>query len=151
MAIVTGASSGLGVAIAQGLAEAGADVALGARRVERLHETAKLVTVAGRRAHVGQADVAQEDDCARLVEQTVDALGRLDILVNNAGVGLAVPALRQSPADVRQLLAVNLAGCHWMACRSAEAMTDGGSIINNTFSIRSCPGSLPVASANRTS
>jgi NAD(P)-dependent dehydrogenase (short-subunit alcohol dehydrogenase family) len=130
VAIVTGASSGLGVAIAQGLAEAGADVALGARRLDRLRETAKSITATGRRAHVVRADVAQEDDCARLVQETVDALGRVDILVNNAGVGIVGPALRQRPEDFRQVLAVNLAGCHWMACRSAEAMADGGSIIN---------------------
>lgn len=130
VAIVTGASSGLGVAIARGLAEAGADVALGARRIDRLRETATLITGAGRRAHVVRADVGDEGDCARLVTETVQTLGRLDILVNNAGIGLVGPALRQSSADFRHVLAVNLAGCHWMACRSAEAMSDGGSIIN---------------------
>src|SRR6516225_4317224 len=68
VAIVTGASSGLGVAIAEGLAQAGADVALGARRLDRLHETAERITNAGRRAHVVQADVSKVDDCARLVQ-----------------------------------------------------------------------------------
>ena len=130
VAIVTGASSGLGVAIAEGLAQAGADVALGARRLDRLHETAERITNAGRRAHVVQADVSKVDDCARLVQETVDALGRVDILVNNAGIGVVGSALRQRPEDFRRVLAVNLEGCHWMACRAAEAMTGGGSIIN---------------------
>ena len=65
VAIVTGASSGLGVAFAQALAEAGADVVLGARRVERLEETRKLVEAAGRRALVVQTDVAEPADWCR--------------------------------------------------------------------------------------
>jgi NAD(P)-dependent dehydrogenase (short-subunit alcohol dehydrogenase family) len=130
VAIVTGASSGLGVSMAESLAQAGADVAIVARRVDRLHDTAKLITATGRRAHVVEGDVSSEDDCARTVQETVDALGRLDILVNNAGLGIVGAALRQKPDDFRSVLAVNLEGAHWMACRAAEAMTDGGSIIN---------------------
>src|SRR5689334_24709710 len=85
VAIVTGASSGLGVAFAQALAEAGADVALGARRVERLKDTAGLVEAAGRRALPVATDVTQPEDCERLVASAMEAFGRVDILVNNAG------------------------------------------------------------------
>src|SRR5215471_10555968 len=92
VAIVTGASSGLGVAFARALAEAGADVALGARRVDRLQETKSLVEAAGRRAITVATDVARPEDCQRLVDETIEQLGRVDILVNNAGVGSAVPA-----------------------------------------------------------
>src|SRR5260370_42089864 len=91
VAVVTGASSGLGVAFAQALAEAGADVALGARRVDRLQETKALVEAAGRRAITVATDVAKPEDAQGLIDATVRELGRVDILVNNAAVGTAVP------------------------------------------------------------
>src|SRR5215472_10109666 len=94
VAVVTGASSGLGVAFAQALAEAGADVALGARRAERLASTQELVHSAGRRALAVPTDVSIPEDCERLVQETIDAFGKVDILVNNAGVGTAHPALK---------------------------------------------------------
>src|SRR5687768_17115206 len=97
VAVVTGASSGLGVAFAEALAQAGADVALGARRVERLEETKALVEAAGRRAVAVATDVASPDDCQRLVDTAMETFGRVDVLVNNAGVGTAVPATRETP------------------------------------------------------
>ena len=96
VAIVTGASSGLGVAFAKALAEAGADVALGARRVEKLEDTRGLVEAAGRRAVVVRSDVSDPDSCQELVDTTMKELGRVDVLVNNAGVGTAVPASRST-------------------------------------------------------
>src|SRR4051812_47913748 len=87
VAVVTGASSGLGVAFAQALAEAGADVALGARRADRLQETKKLVEDAGRRAIAVRTDVTSPEDATALIQAAVEQLGRVDILVNNAGVG----------------------------------------------------------------
>src|SRR6187200_1014928 len=86
VAIVTGASSGLGVAFAQGLAEAGADVVLGARRVERLEDTAALVRDAGRRALAVATDVSDPESCTALVEAAMSEFGRVDVLVNNAGI-----------------------------------------------------------------
>jgi NAD(P)-dependent dehydrogenase (short-subunit alcohol dehydrogenase family) len=130
VAIVTGASSGLGVTIAQALAQAGADVVLGARRVDRLEETRELVEQAGRRADVVPCDVADPEDCERLVAQAIEVFGRLDVLVNNAGTGEIVPALKQSRPDFARILAVNLSGCHWMACEAARVMERGGSIVN---------------------
>lgn len=94
VAIVTGASGGLGVAIAQSLAEAGADVGLAARRPDGLEQTQALVKAAGRRAHCTTADISNPDDCQRLVEETVAEFGRLDILINNADIGRAVPRSR---------------------------------------------------------
>jgi len=76
VAVVTGASSGLGVAFAQGLAEAGADVALGARRVERLADTAALVEAAGRKALSVATDVADPESCQALVDAAMEAFGR---------------------------------------------------------------------------
>ena len=114
-AVVTGASSGLGVAFAEALAQAGADVALGARRVERLKETQRLVEQAGRRALRVQTDVADPGDCQRLADAAMEAFGRVDVLVNNAGVGTAVPATHETPEQFRAVIDVNLNGCYWMS------------------------------------
>src|SRR4051794_14606781 len=99
VAIVTGASSGLGVTFARALAEAGADVVLAARRADRLEETKQLVEATGRRALAVTTDVASPTDCQRLVDTAMAELGRVDILVNNAGIGTAVPATRETPAQ----------------------------------------------------
>src|SRR3954452_10283505 len=101
VAIVTGASSGLGVAFAEGFADAGADVAICARRAERLEDTKAKVEAKGRRCVAVQADVSKPEDCTRVVEETVSELGRIDVLINNAGIGTAVPATRESPEDFR--------------------------------------------------
>jgi len=130
VALVTGASSGLGVAFAQAFAEAGADVALAARRVERLRETSELVERAGRRAVVVEADVTSVDSCRNAVAVTKESLGRLDILVNNAGVSGATPGTREEPEHFRQIVDTNLFGSYWMAQAAARAMSDGGVIIN---------------------
>src|SRR4051794_33295388 len=122
VAIVTGASSGLGVAFAQGLAEAGADVALGARRAERLQATAELVRGAGRRALSVATDVSDPDACTALVQAAMDEFGRVDVLVNNAGVGTAVPATRETPEQFRSVVDVNLNGCYWMAQACGRVM-----------------------------
>jgi len=130
VAIVTGASSGLGVAFAQALAEAGADVALGARRVDRLGETAAMVDAIGRRAIVVATDVTKPEDCQRLVDETMSAFGRVDTLVNNAGIGTAVPATRELPDDFRAVVDANLMGSYWMCQACGRAMQPGSSIIN---------------------
>ena len=129
-AIVTGASSGLGVAFAQALAEAGADVALGARRAERLESTRELVQAAGRRAIAVRTDVSVPEDCETLVQEAMDAFGKVDILVNNAGVGTARPALKETPDEFRSVVDINLSGCYWMAQACARVMAPGSSIIN---------------------
>ncbi|MQA94184.1 MAG: SDR family NAD(P)-dependent oxidoreductase [Streptosporangiales bacterium] len=84
VAIVTGASSGLGVAFARGLAEAGADVAIGARRADRLADTAELVRKEGRRCLTVATDVADPESCQALVDTAKAEFGRVDVLINNA-------------------------------------------------------------------
>ncbi|HEX3898526.1 MAG TPA: 3-oxoacyl-ACP reductase family protein [Mycobacteriales bacterium] len=130
VAIVTGASSGLGVAFAKALAEAGADVAIGARRIERLAETSALVEAAGRRCISVATDVTKPEDCEALVAAAVSEFGGIDILVNNAGVGTAVPSTRETPEEFRAVIDINLNGCYWMAQSFVRASSRGGSIIN---------------------
>src|SRR5215208_5265395 len=153
VAIVTGASSGLGVAFADGLAEAGADVAICARRADRLQETKQRVEAHGRRCAAIEADVSQPEDCARVVERTVAELGKADVLVNNAGVGTAVPATRETPEEFRKVIDINLNGSYWMAQAFARAIgEDGGSIVNIGSVLGSTTAGLrPAAEATRRS
>jgi NAD(P)-dependent dehydrogenase (short-subunit alcohol dehydrogenase family) len=144
-AIVTGASSGLGVAFARALAEAGADVALGARRVDKLDQTREMVISLGRRAIAVATDVAKPEDCERLVATAVAELGGVDILVNNAGVGTAVPATRETPEQFRSVIDVNLNGCYWMAQSFARAAAGSGVIVNIGSVIGLTTGGLPQA------
>jgi NAD(P)-dependent dehydrogenase (short-subunit alcohol dehydrogenase family) len=145
VAIVTGASSGLGVAFAQGLAEAGADVVLGARRADRLEDTAELVRGAGRRALPVTTDVADPDSCTALVEAAMAEFGRVDVLVNNAGVGTAAPATRETPEQFRSVIDVNLNGCYWMAQACGRVMKPGSSIINISSVLGLTTAGLPQA------
>ena len=130
VAVVTGASSGLGAAFAVALASAGANVALGARRTGRLDGVRRQVEAQGRRAISVATDVTLPEDCERLVVTAVTELGSVDILVNNAGIGAAVPTLRESPEHFRSIHDVNLFGAYWMTQSAAARMRNGGSIIN---------------------
>jgi len=145
VALVTGASSGLGVAFAEGLAEAGADVAICARRVEKLEQTREKVESLGRRCLAVPADVAKPEDCQRFVDQAVEDLGHVDVLVNNAGIGTAVPATREDPDEFRKVIDINLNGSYWMAQAAARAMKDGGSIVNIGSVLGSTSAHLPQA------
>ena len=145
VAVVTGASSGLGVAFARALAEAGADVALGARRVERLEQTREMVEALGRRALAVATDVSRPEDCAALVEAAMTELGRVDILVNNAGIGTAVPATRETPEQWREVIDVNLSGCYWMAQACGRVMKPGSAIVNISSVLGITTAGLPQA------
>jgi NAD(P)-dependent dehydrogenase (short-subunit alcohol dehydrogenase family) len=129
VAIITGASSGLGRGFAQAFSEAGAAVVLGARREDSLTEVAKEISAAGG-AVARRTDVTDPQDCAVLARAATDAFGRLDILVNNAGIGTAVPALRETPEEFRGVIEVNLLGAFWMAQACARLMSPGSSIVN---------------------
>ena len=145
VAIVTGASSGLGAVFARALAEAGCDVVLGARRVDRLAETQAAVEAAGRRALAVRTDVAVPEDCTALVDAAMAEFGRVDILVNNAGVGTAYPATRETPEQFRQVIDVNLNGCYWMAQACGRVMKPGSSIINISSVLGLTTAGLPQA------
>jgi NAD(P)-dependent dehydrogenase (short-subunit alcohol dehydrogenase family) len=145
VAVVTGASSGLGVAFAVGLAEAGADIALGARRAGKLAATAELVAAAGRKSVAVATDVTSPADCQALVDAAMESFGRVDILVNNAGVGTAVPATRETPEQFRQVIDINLNGCYWMAQACARVMKPGSSIVNISSVLGITTAGLPQA------
>jgi NAD(P)-dependent dehydrogenase (short-subunit alcohol dehydrogenase family) len=131
VAVVTGASSGLGVAIAQGLAAAGADVAIGARRVEMLETTRALVEGLGRRCIAVETDVTEVEDCHRLVQACVEQLGGCDVLINNAGIGGEYhPATEDPPEHFRRVVDVNLMGSYWMAQAAGRVMPAGSAVVN---------------------
>jgi NAD(P)-dependent dehydrogenase (short-subunit alcohol dehydrogenase family) len=145
VAVVTGASSGLGVAFSQALAQAGADLVLGARRVDRLPDTMALVEAEGRSCAYLQTDVTNPDDCTALIALAIERFGRVDILVNNAGVGTAVPATSETPEQFRNVIDVNLMGAYWMAQAFARQVKNGGVIVNIASILGMRPGGLPQA------
>src|SRR4051812_30438901 len=145
VAVVTGASSGLGTAFALGLADAGADIAICARRAERLESVRADVEATGRRCLAVPADVSEPEDCTRVVEETVAHLGRVDILVNNAGIGTSVPATRETPEEFRRVIDINLNGSYWMAQACARVMQPGSSIVNIGSILGSTTAGLPQA------
>jgi len=118
VAIVTGASRGLGRSIALALAEAGADVAVAARSEKDLRDTAAAVEAQGRRALVLPTDVTVYAQVEALVERTAASLGRLDIVVNNSGIAAVMPLAEMPPEEFRRSLEVNLVGA-FNGCRAA--------------------------------
>ncbi|WP_255024931.1 SDR family NAD(P)-dependent oxidoreductase [Rhodococcus sp. GA1] len=145
VAIVTGASSGLGVAFTRGLAEAGADVVLAARRLDRLEETAALVRETGRQAVTVETDIADPEQAQRMVDHAVEQLGRVDILINNAGIGTAVPATKETPEQFRQVIDINLNGSYWAAQAVGRVMQPGSSIVNISSVLGLTTAGLPQA------
>ena len=130
VAVVTGASSGLGAGFAVALAQAGADIVVAARRPDQLEQVAERVRAEGREAHVVEVDISDPEACSRVAQESIDGFGRLDVLVNNAGIGTAVPALRETPEQFLAVVNVNLAGSYWMAQAAARVMRPGSSIVN---------------------
>ena len=110
VALVTGASSGIGEATALALGRAGARVAIAARRRERLEGVSRRIAELRSEALVLEADVARERDAESVVARTVERFGRLDILINNAGVMLLSPVDRARVDDWRRMLELNLLG-----------------------------------------
>lgn len=145
VAVITGASSGLGVVFATALAEAGADVVLGARRTEKLEDTRTAVEKRGRRCVTVRTDVSSPEDCRALADAAMSEFGRLDVLVNNAGIGTAYPATKETPEQFREVIDINLNGSYWMAQAAGRHMRDGGSIINVSSILALTTAGLPQA------
>lgn len=126
VALVTGASSGLGVQFAKALAEQGADIAICARRVEKLEAVKKEIEALGVRCFAHKCDVLKVDEIKELVKAVEDHYGKIDILVNNAGVGDATPAADLPDETWRNVLGTNLDAVFFVAREVGKVMIKNG-------------------------
>jgi clavulanate-9-aldehyde reducatase len=129
---VTGASSGIGEAVALACAQAGASVVIGARRTERLQAVLQRIEHAGGQALAMPLDVSDESDARRFVEGAHEQLGRLDVLVNNAGVMLLGPVEGAPIEEWRRMVEVNVLGLLYCTHAAIPLMRSqgGGHIVN---------------------
>jgi NAD(P)-dependent dehydrogenase (short-subunit alcohol dehydrogenase family) len=152
VALITGGGRGLGRAMADGLASAGADVALAGRRAERVEAAAREIAEEyGRRAVGVRADVTSPQDVEALVRRVHDEFGRIDILVNNAGVNVRGPIDELSYEEFRQVQQVNVDGL-WLCCRAVAPhmkRAGRGRIINlaSTLGVVGLANRTPYASS----
>jgi 2-deoxy-D-gluconate 3-dehydrogenase len=144
VALVTGASRGLGAAMAVALADAGADLALHAS--EHVPEaTADAVRAKGRRAHTFAANLAKREHTARLIPSVIEACGRLDVLVNNAGTILRAPAAEHPDEMWDEVIEVNLSSIFRLSrAAGAHMLERGGGKIINIASLLSFQGGITV-------
>jgi NAD(P)-dependent dehydrogenase (short-subunit alcohol dehydrogenase family) len=132
VALVTGAGSGLGQAMAVALAEAGADVALAGRRAEALVETERRISATGRKVLAVPADVSNSGDVKNLIAECESKLGPIDVLVNGAGVFSGYDTLELAEDEWRRIIDINLTGT-FLCCQAVgEGMVSRGrgSIVN---------------------
>lgn len=152
VALVTGASRGIGLSLAEALARAGADVAVTSRSLGALADARGRIEAAGRRVAAIEHDVATVEGCRRAVAEAAARLGRLDILVNNAGVEEVRPALEVDEALWDRILGTNLKGAFFCAQAAAAHMREAGrpGAIINLCSLTSevgVPGAVPYGSS----
>jgi NAD(P)-dependent dehydrogenase (short-subunit alcohol dehydrogenase family) len=125
-AILTGASRGLGISFARGLAKAGCDLVITARDLDRLRLVARDLEQYGGRILPFQADVIQIRDAEAMVERAIGEFGRLDILVNNAGISAVADAETMLPAQWQSVIDTNLSGLFYCAQSAARHMLRSG-------------------------
>lgn len=132
IALITGASQGIGRACALELAKAGAHVALAARNVAKLEEVAAEITAAGGTAAVFELDIANEESIKAAAKAVIERMGKIEILVNNAGITRDTLMLRMKRADWEDVLTTNLTGAFLMTQAAVGSMLKGrwGRIIN---------------------
>jgi NAD(P)-dependent dehydrogenase (short-subunit alcohol dehydrogenase family) len=152
VALVTGASRGIGRAIALGFAEAGADVAIAARSVDDLETLAKDIDACGRKAIVAPTDVKERGAIEAMIDKTIAELGKLDILVNNAGgSNFMAPIVGLRPEGWDKLRTLNMDSVFHATQIAAQRMVDsgGGSIIQmaSVAGIQGAQGLSPYSAA----
>jgi NAD(P)-dependent dehydrogenase (short-subunit alcohol dehydrogenase family) len=132
IALVTGASRGIGRYLALGLAHYGADIIVTGRTVNQLEEAAREIQDLGRRCLVVPMDITQKADIEKGVEKAFQYFGRIDILVNNAGINIPKPALEVTEEDWRRVLDSNLTGLFFCCQAVGRIMVNqkSGKIIN---------------------
>jgi NAD(P)-dependent dehydrogenase (short-subunit alcohol dehydrogenase family) len=148
--VVTGASKGLGRAMALGFAEAGADVIVSSRKIEACEIVAAEIRALGRRALAVRCHVGDWAECGALIDATLAEFGRIDVLVNNAGIAPVPPSLLDVTSELfDKTIAVNLKGPLRLTALAAEHMTEGGSIINisSTAALHAVPFTVVYAAA----
>jgi 2-dehydro-3-deoxy-D-gluconate 5-dehydrogenase len=132
VALVTGGNGGIGLGMARGLAEAGCAIAIAGRNQAKSEAAAADLAKLGVKTGVVTADVTDEAQCRRMVDETATRLGRLDILINNAGINVRKPAQELSIAEWRQVIDINLTSA--FVCSQAAyphmKQAGGGKIIN---------------------
>jgi NAD(P)-dependent dehydrogenase (short-subunit alcohol dehydrogenase family) len=144
VAVISGGSSGLGLASAHALAQLGAHVFLVARNGHRLEAAARSVKKQGGAVSWLSADTSSPDACREVADRASE-IGTVKALVNSAGIGTAVPATRETPEEFREVIDVNLNGTYWMCQGIARVMTDGGSIVNVSSVLGLVSAGLPQA------
>jgi NAD(P)-dependent dehydrogenase (short-subunit alcohol dehydrogenase family) len=135
VAIVTGSGRGLGKAMAEGLASAGASVVTCSRTLEEAEQTAEEIVKAGGEAAATRVDTSDRRACEELINFGVERFGKIDVLVNNAGIDIIKPAEEFSEDEWDQVVDINLKGyfhCAQIAGRRMLEQGTGGSIINNS-------------------
>jgi NADP-dependent 3-hydroxy acid dehydrogenase YdfG len=136
VALITGASSGMGAATAVRLARDGARVMLAARRKDRLEKVADEVRQAGGEARTCVTDVARLDHVQALIQQTLEAFGRIDVVFNNAGLMRIGPIEKLTHADIEQMIKVNFLGAAWVLKEVVPILKKQNSgLIINTSSV----------------
>jgi NAD(P)-dependent dehydrogenase (short-subunit alcohol dehydrogenase family) len=155
-ALVTGGSSGIGLAIARALGEDGYGVTLSARRPDKLEQAASALAADGIDVEAVPANMADESEIVALVERHKERFGRLDVLINNAGVGIGGPIAEHATKSLDMQLAVNLRAVYLTAREALPMLKEAGgehgkALIANTASIagKSGQGWLAAYSATK--
>ncbi|MFC4946690.1 SDR family NAD(P)-dependent oxidoreductase [Pseudonocardia sp. GCM10023141] len=148
VALVTGGNGGIGLGMAEGLARAGAAVAIWGRDAAKLDKAAALLSECGARVHAAAVDVSDADAVASAVEGTVSTLGRIDSVFANAGVGGRTKFLDLDAAELHRVMAIDLEGALWTLREVARHMVErakagdpGGSLVttSSVSAVRGAP------------